>query len=318
LANNSSTGEFLIVWQDFRAGSYDIYGQRWRGAAAPTPTPTRTTLPPTRTPTRTVPAVTPTATRTIPPVTGPYHVMLPIMIKLYRPSAAPTATPTSTTVPGGPLYFDDFSNRDSGWPMWENPQTLVNYLDDEYRLMMKVAAVIAISPGFYCVDCAIETDLRNPAGSAGYYGIVHGNADYTRYYALFINESGYYWLAKYSSGWHSLTSWIQSPFIFPGTATNHLRLEHQGSQISAYINNNYVHTVTDTELTGSLRVGVIVGTGAPNCDVRFDDFAVYSLGGGVNGAGSCCPDADAMDDRAVPRAWPPDMTFRVAPRDPAR
>ena len=285
LANNSSTGEFLIVWQDFRAGSYDIYAQRWQGAAAPTPTPTRTTPPPTRTPTRTVPAVTPTATRTIPPVTGPYHVMLPIMMKRYS-SAAPTATPTSTTVPGGPLYFDDFGNPDSGWPRSENPQWLVNYLTNEYRLMMKVAGVIAISPGFYCADCAIETDLRNPAGSPGYYGVVHGNTDYSRYYALFINESGYYWLAKYSSGWHSLTGWIQSPFIFPGSATNHLRLEHQGSQIKAYINNNYVHTVTDSELAGLLRVGVIVGTSDPNCDVRFDNFAVYSLGGGGSRAGS--------------------------------
>ncbi|MFI5142418.1 MAG: BACON domain-containing protein [Thermoanaerobaculales bacterium] len=29
LAQDTANGQFLLVWQDFRAGSYDIYGQRW-------------------------------------------------------------------------------------------------------------------------------------------------------------------------------------------------------------------------------------------------------------------------------------------------
>ena len=243
-------------------------------SATPTRTRTKTSTPTrTRTPTRTA-TRTPTRTRT------PSHTV------------APSAT--ATTVPGGPIYSDDFGNPDSGWPRWETAQVLANYVDDEYRLMIKVAGVIAQSPSFYCVDCAIETDLRNATGSPGYYGVVHGNADYSRYYALFINDSGYYWLAKYSSGWHSLTDWTESPFIFPGTATNHLRLEHQGTQIKAYINRNHVHTVTDSELTGSLRVGVIVSTSSPNCDVRFDNYEVYALGGGGADTDSADP-AQTMD-----------------------
>lgn len=74
LAQNTSNGEFLLVWQDFRNGSFDIYGQRWINAQPETPTPTGTTTPVatatgTRTPTRTASptgtqGATPTRTRT--------------------------------------------------------------------------------------------------------------------------------------------------------------------------------------------------------------------------------------------------------------
>jgi hypothetical protein len=89
LIQNGVNGEFLFVWQDFRASSYDIYGQRWigTGTVLPTPTPTRTLTP---TPTRTL---TPTATRTLAstltpsptlqPVTPQVWLWLPVVLKQY-------------------------------------------------------------------------------------------------------------------------------------------------------------------------------------------------------------------------------------------
>jgi len=52
LAQDTHSGQFLIVWQDALGGSWDVYGQRWTNAAAPSPTPTRTATPG-RTPTLT-------------------------------------------------------------------------------------------------------------------------------------------------------------------------------------------------------------------------------------------------------------------------
>jgi hypothetical protein len=75
LAANSRTGEVLTVWQDFRMGNWDVYGQRWIPPAIPTATPTRT--------------VTPTITRTPSPTATP----------TLAPTSTPTATPTATLTP---------------------------------------------------------------------------------------------------------------------------------------------------------------------------------------------------------------------------
>jgi len=133
LAQNTDNGELLLVWQDFRAGSYDVYGQRWRQATippTPTATPTRTSTPtatttPTRTPTPTAtltlppatttptgtrtptltPAVTatrtrtPTTTLTRPPVTLLPRLYLPVVVRSWSMGPGPTPTATATTQP---------------------------------------------------------------------------------------------------------------------------------------------------------------------------------------------------------------------------
>jgi len=117
LTQNRTSGEFLAVWQDFRAGSYNIYGQRLStqpltftptatntatitAAATNTPTPTRSTtpsptptatLPHVMTPTATlVPTASPSRTETTPPTPSP-----------PTPTGTRTQSPTATTTPGG-------------------------------------------------------------------------------------------------------------------------------------------------------------------------------------------------------------------------
>lgn len=84
LAASTASGETLLVWQDFRAGNWDIYGQRWQPPSIPTMTPTRTATPTiTRTPTRTATAThspTPTRTPTRVVFTPVARVFLPVIL----------------------------------------------------------------------------------------------------------------------------------------------------------------------------------------------------------------------------------------------
>jgi len=245
LAYNTSNGQFLIVWQDFRAGSYDIYGQRWVQTVMVTPTPTRT----------------------LTPVSGPYRVRLPIVLKKYT-AVAP--------------YLDDFSNPNSGWPQWDNAYSSVGYINGEYRILVKIAGVwqAAFHQSFHCRDCTLEVDARYAGTNYDVYGLVFGVTDAGNYYVFVVGETGYYSILKWMDGqWHFVVNWTASSYIKRGQQTNHLRIDRNGWQITAYINGNSVATVSDGSLIGSLGVGLLAG-GKAYLDARFDNFAVYSVGAG--------------------------------------
>jgi len=227
----------------------------WTPTQIPSPTATRTSTPTrTRTPTPT-PTATSTATRT----------------------PAPTATPTPTDTPIA-LYFDDFSNPDSGWRAWDDAGSGGGYLDGEYRILYRQPGSNgARAPNVRFQDCSVEADARYATGDNGYYGITFGIQSDGDYYALIVTDGAYNLAKIVNWGWNDLIPWTSFAAIRPGQLGNHLRVDRDGSQISVYVNGEYATTILDSQFMGSLGVGVFAGAWGAPLDVRYDDYRVSAI-----------------------------------------
>jgi hypothetical protein len=63
----------------------------------------------------------------------------------------------------------------------------------------------------------------------------------------------------------------------PYPATNRLKVVRSGATITAYLNGQWLASVSDGSYMGSLQVGLSAGTDAGNADLRFDAYGVYPV-----------------------------------------
>lgn len=171
--------------------------------------------------------------------------------------------------------------RGAGWPIVDTGSTRWEYLDGEYR--MRVANTdnwMGATSGFKASNYIVAVDVRNATGVYGSYGIIFGLSDsWSQFYIFDIDPNGGYAIWRYnsSSGW-TLRANGSSGHINPGTATNRIKIERNGSLIRAYANGQLLTSVSDGSYTGSRHVGLFVGSyDQPNVDARFDNFTVYHV-----------------------------------------
>ena len=183
------------------------------------------------------------------------------------------------------LYADDFSDPGSGWPVDDDGNIRLEYLYGEYRILVREPDWWAgARPGYKASDYVIAMDLRNASGADGSYGFMFGLADdWSQFYSFEIYPDRYYAIWQYGagSGWTLLTAGA-SPHINAGTASNHIKLQRQGTSISAHANGHLLASITDSSYLGVRHVGLTAsGYDQPNLDVRFDSFTVHPAGCGL-------------------------------------
>ena len=189
----------------------------------------------------------------------------------------------------GLLYFDDFSDPNSGWPVSDRSNYALDYNNGNYHIQLKRDDwAVWAWPGFACADCTIEVEAWRDTGANSRYGIVFGlNSSGSQFY-LFRIQPGWqeYKLQRYDEGtWVTRIPYTYSSHINSYDSHNQLKVTREGSQIRLYANDHYLASYDDSTYSGTRSVGLYAGSGSTSpVWLRYDDFTVWEMGYGVTSA----------------------------------
>jgi TPR repeat protein/serine/threonine protein kinase len=168
--------------------------------------------------------------------------------------APESSTPRSTQKI---LYQDDFSRLDPSWGIFGD---ILSVKDS--KLILKPAvnttqSVLNLFNIFNDADIQVEVTLASGAPTvAG--GLVFWAKDYTDFYCLSIDANGSFKISHFvTSGWLIPIAWTKSEAINKGVGqVNKLRIVTKGVQMTAFINDKQVITMTGQPLPGGGCVGI--------------------------------------------------------------
>jgi hypothetical protein len=199
-----------------------------------------------------------------------------------EPSITPTETetPTQTKIPEA-ILEDNFSNK-TLWYVAEEDQFGFEYEDGGYRIYNDILNGTIWSIKFLeYTDIRVEVDATRLNGpDDGYYGVVcRFQDDGENYYALVINDSGFYGILKMVEG--------ESEFLVTGVDENNIinsdgevnRVQGvcDGELLSLYANDELLVEVDDGTILEGI-VGLVVGNqlSGVGIDVLFDNFVLLA------------------------------------------
>lgn len=191
-----------------------------------------------------------------------------------------TASALAEIDPGSVIYFDNFSNPESGWDVWSSDSAVISYDMDGLRFKIKEANYDYWSlPGQRFTDVTLGVDARLIDGPTDNdYGLLCRFQNEYNFYAFLISSDGYGGIVKVKDG---LYQTLNSPdgleyglIIEQGQTVNQIRADCVGTRLTLYVNQEKFLEVEDAEFsTGD--VGLIAGSyGEPGVDILFDNFYV--------------------------------------------
>jgi hypothetical protein len=225
---------------------------------------------------QTEPVILPTSVGTSAAASTIAPLALPTIIE-----DTPTPLPPEFPNEPGEFFFDDFSNRESGW----NPEFLDeaswDYYQGGYRVSIYGNELFSLSGlGVNYENVRLVVDARMIGGQThNFIGISCRGNGVGSFYAAVINGDGYYGIFKrVDEGDLELISGDgsqNSVVINKGYTLNLVEMACRGTKISLTVNGQLLIEVTDSTLkTGD--VGLFAGTiSAESTDALFDNFYIY-------------------------------------------
>ena len=176
---------------------------------------------------------------------------------------------------------DDFSNQK--WGTGNYAYGDIWYADDEYHMRAKAdkyLVMYAPSQEYKTGNATVSVTARSVDGTpaaSGFGLIVHGERSTTNDledYALLIYTGAEpkYEIVKHKGGAQTaLVAWTKSSVIHTGTEANDLEVRARGSELTFYINGEYVDRITDSE---NFKGGIAGLYTSDTADIAFDDLEI--------------------------------------------
>ena len=197
----------------------------------------------------------------------------------------PACSKAQSQAPANALYFDNFSNTNSGWTTFNTANGVGEYADGGFHILVnKPATLLISSPGKdFAGDVSIEVDAHKIGGSNdNYYGVVCHYKDPNNYYLFMITSDGFAGIAMWKGGEYRLISpgvkFVKMDGIKLGKATNHIRVDCIGEKLTLYANGKQVSLAYDHNLTGGgVGIAVLSSKLEASTDISFDNFTVMPV-----------------------------------------
>lgn len=182
---------------------------------------------------------------------------------------------------GGELFLeDDFSDEESGWINFDEPEYSTAYEDGGYLIsVFEEEFYFVNATGFTFTDVIVEADATFVDGEIdNYFGLVCRYIDINNFYGLVISADGYYAILKSydeEAGVIGAEDFLASDLINQGEEENHLRIECIGNRLALYVNGELLIETYDSDIPEG-DVGFFVGTAtATSTEILFDNLKVF-------------------------------------------
>ena len=176
---------------------------------------------------------------------------------------------------------DDFSSQK--WATGNYPYGDIWYADDEYHLRAKAdkyLVMYAPTQEYKTANATITVTARSVDGTpaaSGFGLIVHGERSATNEledYALLIYTGAEpkYEIVKHKGGAQTeVVAWTKSSAILTGSEANELEVRARGTELTFYINGQYVDRITDDE---NFKGGIAGLYTSDTTEIAFDDLEI--------------------------------------------
>ena len=196
-------------------------------------------------------------------------------------SSVANANRSTSTNP--PAYFkDDFSTEN--WPTGESAHGSF-YEGGQYHMKGKPNLYVYMLPphttNYLSQDADVKVMARSVDGQSpesGYGLIMHGKYKGQDYkldgygFLIYTGTSPKYEIVSFDSGTvNPIVKWDAAPMLRTGTTPNQIEVRAKGSQLSLYLNGQFVKSITDTSNKTYGTVGLYT---TETNEVAFDDMEI--------------------------------------------